>query len=67
LRNPNPEEEMSEPDYHREMTLPAGRRCDDCANAKRCFAFGFAKAGDTSCDFWPSRFRKAEAPCQDAA
>lgn len=61
---------MSEPDYHRDMRLPAGTRCDDCANAKRCFAFGFARSGDTACDFWPSRYRKAEAipaPSQDAA
>lgn len=47
----------AEPDYAAEMKLPEGRTCDDCAHSRRCFAFGFAKSGNTSCDFWPNVFR----------
>lgn len=47
---------ICEPDYDAEMKLPEGKRCDDCAHAKRCFGFGFSTPGRTSCDFWPSRF-----------
>lgn len=49
-----------EPDYEAEMKLPAGKSCDDCVHAGRCFAFGFSKSGNTSCDFWPSKFRVAQ-------
>lgn len=48
---------LREPDYDAEMKLPVGASCDDCASAKRCFAFGYSTTGRTSCDFWPSRFR----------
>lgn len=51
-----------EPDYDAEMRLAEGVTCDDCAHAKRCFAFGYSTPGRTSCDFWPSRFR---APLAD--
>jgi hypothetical protein len=46
-----------EPDYDAEMKTPPGKTCDDCAHAKRCFAFGFSRPGRGSCDFWPSRFK----------
>lgn len=46
----------TEPDYAAEMKLPEGRTCDDCRHSRRCFAFGFAKRGNTSCDFWPNLF-----------
>lgn len=53
-----------ERDYDAEMRLPTGKTCDDCGHAKRCFAFGFSKSGNTSCDFHPPRwdFRKAGSP-----
>ncbi len=46
-----------EPDFEAEMRLPDGATCDGCANAKRCFAFGFSTPGGSSCGFWPSRYR----------
>lgn len=48
---------MSEPNYDAEMKLAPGITCDDCRHARRCFGMGFSKPGNTSCDFWPSRFR----------
>jgi hypothetical protein len=51
----------SEPDYDAEMKLPAGITCDDCIHARRCFGFVFSKSGNSSCDFWPSRFRARPA------
>jgi hypothetical protein len=49
---------VDEPDYVTEMKLPSGSTCEDCVHARRCFAFGFSKPGNSSCDFWPSRFRR---------
>jgi hypothetical protein len=44
-------------DYDAAMRLPAGKTCGDCAHVRRCCAmFGHTPA-DTSCDFYPSRFR----------
>lgn len=47
------------------MKLPGGKTCGDCVHIQRCEAFGFAGKGDvpareeTSCDFFPRRFRLA--------
>jgi hypothetical protein len=49
--------EHTEPDYDAEMRLPAGKTCDNCINSRRCFGFGFSEAGNSSCDFWPTRFK----------
>jgi hypothetical protein len=46
-----------EPDYAAEMRLPVGATCDGCVHARRCFGLGFSRAGATSCDFHPSRYR----------
>jgi hypothetical protein len=46
-------------DYDAAMRLPAGKTCGDCVHVRRCVAmFGHVPA-DTSCDFYPSRFRPA--------
>ena len=50
-----------EPNYDAEMKLPEGKACDDCRHCDRCFALGFSKAGNRSCDFWPSRFRAKQS------
>jgi hypothetical protein len=50
----------TEPDYAAEMQLPAGKTCDHCVHSRRCFAFGFSKSGNSSCDFWPTRFRERQ-------
>jgi hypothetical protein len=48
-------------DYDAAMRLPAGKTCGDCAHVRKCVAmFGHVPA-DTSCDFYPSRFRPAVA------
>ncbi len=65
---------MSEPDYRAEMQLPEGKTCGDCQHIKRCRAFGFTSSeANTSCDFWPSRFRalsswagKGQGPTSDS-
>lgn len=47
-----------EPDYRAEMQLPGGKTCGDCVHCERCCAiFGHAPT-DTSCDWWPSRYRE---------
>lgn len=57
---------MAEPDYLREMKLPAGKTCGDCVHVARCMAFGFTKSIDrTTCDFHPNRF--TEKPRAEAA
>ena len=51
---------MSEPeiDYAAGMLLPNGKTCGDCGHIKRCKAmFGHVEA-DTSCDWYPIRFRE---------
>jgi len=50
-----------EPDYDAEMKLPDGKTCDNCVHARRCFGMGFSTTGRTSCDFWPNKFRPANA------
>lgn len=52
---------MTEINYDAEMKLPSGKTCDDCAHSRRCFAFGFSKTGNTSCDFFPNRWQSAAA------
>ena len=49
---------VQEPDYDAEMCLPEGKTCGDCIHLARCRGMGFTSSADnTSCDFWPSRFR----------
>ena len=48
-----------EPDYDAEMKLAEGKTCGDCFHIKRCLGLGYTSAEtNTSCDFWPSRFRE---------
>lgn len=44
------------------MELPAGTTCGDCANFRHCEAFYAHTQTDTSCDFFPRRFRAKPAP-----
>lgn len=53
-----------EPDYDAEMRLPPGKTCGDCAHCKRCCAMFGRVPEDTSCDWWPSRFRAVKSPLQ---
>jgi hypothetical protein len=41
------------------MQLPEGKTCTECRNIARCLAFGFTEAKNTSCDFFPNRFKEA--------
>lgn len=50
------------PNYTEDMKLPAGKTCSDCTHAARCEAFGFSQAHETSCDFWPNRFKLRVVP-----
>ena len=55
-------ERRREPDYDAEMKLPAGKTCGDCFHIRRCLGLGYTSAeANTSCDFWPSRFREPRA------
>lgn len=47
-----------EPNYDAEMKLPAGKTCGDCANCRHCTGMYGIKPTDTSCDFWPGRYRE---------
>lgn len=48
--------------YSAQRKLPDGATCADCQHQNRCDGlFGAVRHGFTSCDFWPSRFRKAGA------
>lgn len=54
-------------DYDAAMRLPAGKTCVDCVHCRKCCAmFGHVPA-DTSCDFYPSRFRAADPSPATAA
>jgi hypothetical protein len=44
-------------DYDAAMRLPASKTCGDCAHVRRCVAMFGHVLTDTSCDFYPSRFR----------
>ncbi|KKM88903.1 hypothetical protein LCGC14_1254100 [marine sediment metagenome] len=45
---------------HRAMVLPEGMTCGDCYHCARCVAiFGHVPA-DEVCDWYPSRFLKAD-------
>lgn len=43
------------------MELPAGKNCGGCVNFRHCKAFYARTAADTSCDFFPRRFREPAA------
>jgi hypothetical protein len=46
----------------KDIALPAGKTCSDCAHWKRCKALIQSMTGkETTCDFAPSRFREKEA------
>jgi hypothetical protein len=48
------------------MRLPAGATCGDCVHIYRCKSiFGHVES-DTSCDWSPSRFRRANREAADA-
>ena len=38
------------------MDLPEGKTCDDCRHFRRCSALIGDVAGNTKCDWFPSRF-----------
>lgn len=48
---------MSEPDYTADMRLPSGRGCADCFAVRFCVGIGCTTPVETSCDYWPNRFR----------
>jgi hypothetical protein len=37
--------------------LPDGKTCDECAHFKRCSGLIGSVTGNTSCDWYPIRFR----------
>lgn len=39
------------------MSLPDGKTCADCSHLPKCTAMFGAKPTDTTCDFYPRRFR----------
>lgn len=43
-------------DYAAAMKLPPGKTCADCIHVKFCVGIGCTKLGNTSCDYYPSRF-----------
>ena len=44
---------------YREMALPAGKTCNDCAWYQRCSkVIGLENSGSKKCDWHPSRFRE---------
>lgn len=47
------------------MTLPEGMTCGACVHENRCVAIFGAKPENTTCGFFPRRFRKAPAPAGD--
>jgi hypothetical protein len=55
-------QDAAEIDYDAAMRLPPGKTCGDCVHIRRCVGmFGHVPA-DTSCDFFPSRYREAQRP-----
>jgi hypothetical protein len=54
-------------DYDAAMRLPAGKTCGDCAHCRKCCAMFGHVPTDTSCDFYPSRFRPVGQPSAPAA
>ncbi len=51
----------------REMNLPEGKTCADCAHCRRCCAiFGHIPA-DEVCDWHPSRFTPIRTNAKDIA
>lgn len=50
------------------MTLPAGQTCGTCVHARRCITIFGMTEDDTSCSFFPRRFRQApERACVSEA
>jgi hypothetical protein len=43
------------------MNLPEGKTCGDCVHAHRCCAIFGHKPEDTTCDWFPRRFRDRAA------
>jgi hypothetical protein len=59
---------VGEPNYDQDMRLPDGKTCGDCVHIYRCTIFGFTSSpANTSCDFWPNRFRASALLGQEAA
>lgn len=48
------------------MDLPKGETCGTCVHAKRCTSMFGAELSDTSCGFFPRRFRRAFFPVENA-
>jgi hypothetical protein len=46
-------------DYDAAMRLPEGKTCGDCVHCRRCCTMFGHVPGDTSCDFYPIRFKAA--------
>ena len=44
--------------YVEKMKLPEGKTCADCVHLKRCVGLGCTKPENTSCDFFPNKFRE---------
>jgi len=45
----------------KDMALPPGKTCGDCANWRRCKALIWdLNPKETTCDFAPSRFREKQ-------
>lgn len=49
-------------DEDADMKLPEGKTCNDCASIKTCKAFIGIKGTETTCDWYPVRFRPALSP-----
>lgn len=39
------------------MNIPDGNECDDCAHWHKCLSMFGAEPGNTSCQFFPRKFR----------
>lgn len=46
----------------KDMLLPEGKTCSECAHYRRCAAFISCPPDNVHCDWSPSRFRLAPAP-----
>lgn len=42
------------------MQLPAGKKCADCVHVVRCTTMFGVKQTNTTCDFYPVRFREVQ-------
>ena len=58
---PQPLTEAPHVRIRKEMQLPEGKTCGDCAHVKRCLGLGYTpSASYDSCDFHPNRFTPKE-------